>query len=74
MLELDPEIQSDTHGWLRKLTQKVGEPLIRLALRRGMRIIGSVAPNVADSLRRKLSQLTHVIQVDLIAPASGASK
>ena len=40
ILELDPSIKTDTAGWMRKLTRKAGEPLVRLAVRRAMRIIG----------------------------------
>jgi RHH-type proline utilization regulon transcriptional repressor/proline dehydrogenase/delta 1-pyrroline-5-carboxylate dehydrogenase len=40
MLDLDPVITSDASGWLKKLTRKAGEPLVRLAVRRAMRIIG----------------------------------
>jgi RHH-type transcriptional regulator, proline utilization regulon repressor / proline dehydrogenase / delta 1-pyrroline-5-carboxylate dehydrogenase len=40
ILELDPSIKSDAAGWMRKLTRKAGEPLVRLAVRRAMRIIG----------------------------------
>src|ERR1700723_1649423 len=40
ILELDPSIRTDAAGWMRKLTRKAGEPLVRLAVRRAMRIIG----------------------------------
>jgi RHH-type proline utilization regulon transcriptional repressor/proline dehydrogenase/delta 1-pyrroline-5-carboxylate dehydrogenase len=40
ILELDPSIKTDAGGWMRKLTRKAGEPLVRLAVRRAMRIIG----------------------------------
>jgi len=40
ILELDPSIKTDTTGWMRKFTRKAGEPLVRLAVRRAMRIIG----------------------------------
>jgi len=40
MLELDPAIKTDAAAWMRKLTRKAGEPLVRLAVRRAMRIIG----------------------------------
>jgi len=40
ILELDPTIKTDASGWFRKLTRKAGEPLVRLAVRRAMRIIG----------------------------------
>jgi len=40
ILELDPSIKADTSGWIKKLTRKAGEPLVRLAVRRAMRIIG----------------------------------
>jgi RHH-type proline utilization regulon transcriptional repressor/proline dehydrogenase/delta 1-pyrroline-5-carboxylate dehydrogenase len=54
-LELDPAIESDAQSWLRKLTHKVGEPLIRLALRRAMRIIGGefvVGRSIEEALSR----------------------
>jgi RHH-type proline utilization regulon transcriptional repressor/proline dehydrogenase/delta 1-pyrroline-5-carboxylate dehydrogenase len=40
ILELDPTIKSDASGWIKKLTRRAGEPLVRLAVRRAMRIIG----------------------------------
>jgi len=40
ILELDPSIKTDTTGWMRKFTRRAGEPLVRLAVRRAMRIIG----------------------------------
>src|SRR6202163_3579992 len=42
ILELDPTIKADASGWIKKLTRKAGEPLVRLAVRRAMRIIGGV--------------------------------
>src|SRR5258706_4196989 len=39
-LEFDPAIKTDTTGWMRKFTLKAGEPVVRLAVRRAMRIIG----------------------------------
>jgi RHH-type proline utilization regulon transcriptional repressor/proline dehydrogenase/delta 1-pyrroline-5-carboxylate dehydrogenase len=40
ILELEPTIKSDALGWLGKFTRKAGEPLVRHAVRRAMRIIG----------------------------------
>ena len=40
ILELDPGIKTDTTGWMRKFTRKAGEPVVRLAVRRAMKIIG----------------------------------
>jgi RHH-type proline utilization regulon transcriptional repressor/proline dehydrogenase/delta 1-pyrroline-5-carboxylate dehydrogenase len=40
ILELDPAIKTDASGWFKKLTRRAGEPLVRLAVRRAMRIIG----------------------------------
>ncbi len=40
ILELDPTIKTDTGGWFKRLTRKAGEPVVRLAVRRAMRIIG----------------------------------
>ena len=55
ILELDPSIQTDTAGWMRKLTRKAGEPLVRLAVRRAMRIIGGefvVGRTIEEALAR----------------------
>jgi len=55
MLELDPAIKSDASGWLRKLGRKAGEPLLRLAVRRAMRIIGGefvVGRSIEEALSR----------------------
>ena len=40
ILDLDPAIKRDAAGWMKKLTRKAGEPVVRLAVRRAMRIIG----------------------------------
>jgi RHH-type proline utilization regulon transcriptional repressor/proline dehydrogenase/delta 1-pyrroline-5-carboxylate dehydrogenase len=55
ILELDPSIQTDTTGWMRRLTRKAGEPLVRLAVRRAMRIIGGefvVGRSIEEALTR----------------------
>jgi RHH-type transcriptional regulator, proline utilization regulon repressor / proline dehydrogenase / delta 1-pyrroline-5-carboxylate dehydrogenase len=55
ILELDPAIKTDTGGWMRKLTRKTGEPLVRLAVRRAMRIIGGefvVGRSIEEALAR----------------------
>ena len=55
ILDLDPSIKADTTGWVRKLTRKAGEPLVRLAVRRAMRIIGGefvVGRTIEEALQR----------------------
>jgi len=55
ILELDPTIKSDAGGWLRTLTRKAGEPLVRLAVRRAMKIIGGefvVGRSIEEALAR----------------------
>ncbi len=55
ILELDPSIKEDTGGWMRKLTRKAGEPLVRLAVRRAMKIIGGefvVGRSIEEALAR----------------------
>src|ERR1700721_87653 len=55
ILELDPPIQTDTTGWIAKFTRKAGEPLVRLAVRRAMRIIGGefvVGRSIEEALAR----------------------
>jgi RHH-type transcriptional regulator, proline utilization regulon repressor / proline dehydrogenase / delta 1-pyrroline-5-carboxylate dehydrogenase len=55
ILELDPSIKTDAAGWMRKLTRKAGEPLVRLAVRRAMRIIGGefvVGRTIEEALAR----------------------
>jgi len=55
ILELDPSIQADAGGWLRTLTRKAGEPLVRLAVRRAMKIIGGefvVGRSIEEALAR----------------------
>src|SRR5580693_370066 len=54
-LELDPAIKADAAGWMRRLTRKAGEPLVRLAVRRAMRIIGGefvVGRTIEEALER----------------------
>src|SRR5271156_5262317 len=55
ILELDPSIKTDASGWMRKLSRKAGEPLVRLAVRRAMRIIGGefvVGRSIEEALER----------------------
>jgi RHH-type proline utilization regulon transcriptional repressor/proline dehydrogenase/delta 1-pyrroline-5-carboxylate dehydrogenase len=55
ILDLDPAIKTDATGWLRKLTRKAGEPLVRLAVRRAMKIIGGefvVGRSIEEALAR----------------------
>src|SRR5712672_1538707 len=55
ILELDPTIKADASGWIKKLTRKAGEPLVRLAVRRAMRIIGGefvVGRTIEEALAR----------------------
>src|SRR6202453_31041 len=55
ILDLDPSIKADADGWMRKLTRKAGEPLVRLAVRRAMRIIGGefvVGRSIEEALTR----------------------
>src|ERR1700726_508977 len=55
ILELDPSIKEDAGGWMRKLTRKAGEPLVRLAVRRAMKIIGGefvVGRSIEEALTR----------------------
>src|SRR5271169_4035368 len=55
ILELDPSIRTDATAWMRKLTRKAGEPLVRLAVRRAMRIIGGefvVGRSIEEALAR----------------------
>src|ERR1700675_1504065 len=55
ILELDPAIKTDATTWMRKLTRKAGEPLVRLAGRRAMRIIGGefvVGRSIEEALAR----------------------
>ena len=55
LVELPDELRSNANGWLRHLTQRASEPLVRQALRRAMKIIGSefvVGRSIEEALRR----------------------
>ena len=55
ILDLDPAIKADAGGWLRTMTRKAGEPLVRLAVRRAMKIIGGefvVGRSIEEALAR----------------------
>ena len=59
MLELDPTIRQDATGWVRRLTRKAGEPAVRLAVRRAMRIIGGefvVGRSIEEALARSAAE------------------
>jgi RHH-type transcriptional regulator, proline utilization regulon repressor / proline dehydrogenase / delta 1-pyrroline-5-carboxylate dehydrogenase len=40
LVELPPALRSDQSSWLRRLAQRMGEPLLRKAMRGAMRLIG----------------------------------
>jgi RHH-type proline utilization regulon transcriptional repressor/proline dehydrogenase/delta 1-pyrroline-5-carboxylate dehydrogenase len=55
ILELDESIKAEPQTWMRKLTRKAGEPMVRLAVRRAMRIIGGefvVGRTIEEALAR----------------------
>jgi RHH-type proline utilization regulon transcriptional repressor/proline dehydrogenase/delta 1-pyrroline-5-carboxylate dehydrogenase len=55
ILELEPSIKTDAAGWIKKFTRKAGEPVVRLAVRRAMRIIGGefvVGRTIEEALAR----------------------
>jgi RHH-type proline utilization regulon transcriptional repressor/proline dehydrogenase/delta 1-pyrroline-5-carboxylate dehydrogenase len=59
ILELEPAIKSDALTWLRKFTRKAGEPVVRLAVRRAMRIIGGefvVGRSIEEALERSAAE------------------
>ena len=59
ILELDPAIRADGPGWIRRFTRKAGEPVVRLAVRRAMRIIGGefvVGRTIGEALRRSADE------------------
>jgi RHH-type transcriptional regulator, proline utilization regulon repressor / proline dehydrogenase / delta 1-pyrroline-5-carboxylate dehydrogenase len=64
ILELDPSIKTDTAGWMRKFTRKAGEPLVRLAVRRAMRIIGGEFV-VGRSIEEAMARSAHEADVGL---------
>lgn len=58
LVELPDEVRSNANGWLRQLTQRASEPMVRQALRRAMKIIGSefvVGRDIDEALRRSAS-------------------
>jgi RHH-type proline utilization regulon transcriptional repressor/proline dehydrogenase/delta 1-pyrroline-5-carboxylate dehydrogenase len=59
ILELDPSIKEDATGWVRRFTRKAGEPVVRLAVRRAMRIIGGefvVGRTIQEALQRSADE------------------
>ncbi|MFM7627600.1 MAG: proline dehydrogenase family protein, partial [Gammaproteobacteria bacterium] len=60
LVDLPGELQSgDTGGWLRGLTQRASEPIVRQALRRAMKIIGGefvVGRDIDEALARCRSE------------------
>jgi len=55
LVELPDELRRNANGWLRQLTQRASEPLVRQALRRAMKIIGSefvVGRSIEEALHR----------------------
>lgn len=61
LVELPDELRGNANGWLRRLTQRASEPLVRQALRRAMKIIGSefvVGRDIDEALQRSLDDTT----------------
>ncbi len=59
ILELEPAITNDAASWVRKFTRKAGEPVVRLAVRRAMRIIGGefvVGRSIEEALKRSAAE------------------
>ena len=59
LIDLPDELRSDATGWLRRLTQRASEPLVRQALRRAMKIIGSefvVGRSIEEALQRSATE------------------
>lgn len=55
LVDLPDALRSNATGWLRQLTQRASEPLVRQALRRAMKIIGSefvVGRDIEEALQR----------------------
>ena len=55
LVELPAQIGRDARGWFGSLKRRLGEPVVRLALRRAMRIMGSefvVGRDIAEALER----------------------
>jgi RHH-type proline utilization regulon transcriptional repressor/proline dehydrogenase/delta 1-pyrroline-5-carboxylate dehydrogenase len=59
ILDLEPAITADADSWVKKLTRKAGEPVVRLAVRRAMRIIGGefvVGRTIEEALVRSAAE------------------
>jgi RHH-type proline utilization regulon transcriptional repressor/proline dehydrogenase/delta 1-pyrroline-5-carboxylate dehydrogenase len=59
LLDLEPSIKADAGGWVRRFTRKAGEPVVRLAVRRAMRIIGGefvVGRTIEEALQRSADE------------------
>ena len=55
LVDLPSELRQDAGGWFRGLARRVGDPIVRQALRRGMRIIGGefvVGRTISEALAR----------------------
>jgi RHH-type proline utilization regulon transcriptional repressor/proline dehydrogenase/delta 1-pyrroline-5-carboxylate dehydrogenase len=59
ILELEPTIKNDALGWIARFTRKAGEPVVRLAVRRAMRIIGGefvVGRTIEEAQKRSAAE------------------
>jgi len=59
ILELEPSIKNDALGWIARFTRKAGEPVVRLAVRRAMRIIGGefvVGRTIEEAQKRSAAE------------------
>jgi RHH-type transcriptional regulator, proline utilization regulon repressor / proline dehydrogenase / delta 1-pyrroline-5-carboxylate dehydrogenase len=59
IVDLPEETRRDPGAWMQRVTRRVGEPMVRTALRRAMRIIGGefvVGRTIEEALRRSHAQ------------------
>ena len=55
LIDLDPEITGETHSWMKRLTNRVSEPVVRKAVYQAMKIMGGqyvLGSDIAEGLRR----------------------
>lgn len=75
MVSLEPEITEHTTSWMRKLVNRLGEPLVRGAVRQAMKIMGEqyiLGREISDAIQRGRAENTPTTRFSFDMLGEGA--
>ena len=75
LVSVEPDSATDVSGWLTRLASRAGEPIVRGALRQGMRLMAEqfvMGRTIADALKRSVAdeQRTYRHSFDMLGEAA----